>query len=84
MPCTEPAPASWSSSNILSATGSSGQGVTWTFLDKGLEETVPLFLTPSVKGAFLRAIGDLGGMRNMNLDAYSTTGQYTKPYPKQT
>jgi hypothetical protein len=69
----------WSSSNILSATGSSGQGVTWTFLDKGLEETVPLFLVPSVKGAFLGAIGDLGGMRNVNPDAYSGTGSYTNP-----
>ncbi|MEP7051026.1 MAG: RICIN domain-containing protein [Pseudomonadota bacterium] len=69
----------WSSSNVLSATGSSGQGVTWTFYDKGLEETVPLFLGPAVKGAFLGAIGDLGGMRNTNLDAYSTSGEYTNP-----
>jgi len=69
----------WSSSNIQSATGSSGQGVTWTFYDTGLEETVPLFVMPAVKGAFLGAIGDLGGMRNPNLDAYSSTGEYTNP-----
>jgi hypothetical protein len=69
----------WSSSNILSATGSSGQGVLWTFYDSGLEETVPLFLVPTVKGAFLGAEGDVGGMRNTNLDAYSSTGQYTNP-----
>ena len=69
----------WSSTNIQSATGSSGQGVTWTFTDSGLEETVPLFMMPAVKGAFLGALGDLGGMRNTNLDAYSSTGEYTNP-----
>ncbi len=47
----------WSSSNIGSATGTSGQGVTWSFTDQGLEETVPLFMLPSVSGAFLGAIG---------------------------
>ncbi len=31
----------WVSSDIGSATGTSGQGDTWTFLDTGLEETVP-------------------------------------------
>jgi hypothetical protein len=69
----------WSSSNIGSATGANGQGVTWTFTDAGLEETVPQFMMPSVSGAFLGAIGDLGGMRNVDLDSYSTTGEYTNP-----
>jgi hypothetical protein len=69
----------WESTNIASATGSAGQGVTWTFSDNGLEETVPLYLVPSVKGAFLGAIGDLGGMRNTSLSTYSSTGQYTNP-----
>jgi hypothetical protein len=69
----------WSSSNIGSATGANGQGVTWTFSDAGLEETVPQYMMPSVKGAFLGAIGDLGGMRNTALDSYSATGQYTNP-----
>jgi hypothetical protein len=69
----------WSSSNIGSATGASGQGITWTFSDTGLEETVPQYMIPSVSGAFLGAIGDLGGMRNTDLDSYSTTGQYTNP-----
>lgn len=69
----------WSSSNIGSASGSAGQGVTWTFSDQGLEETVPIFLVPTVKGAFLGAIGDLGGMRNTDLDAYSATGEYSNP-----
>jgi hypothetical protein len=69
----------WSSSNIGSATGANGQGVTWTFADQGLEETVPQFMLPSVSGAFLGAIGDLGGMRNTDLDTYSTTGEYTNP-----
>ncbi len=69
----------WSSSNIGSATGASGQGVTWTFSDAGLEETVPQYMMPSVSGAFLGAIGDLGGMRNADLDSYSVSGEYTNP-----
>jgi hypothetical protein len=69
----------WSSSDIASATGTSGQGVTWSFTDAGLEETVPQYMMPSVSGAFLGAIGDLGGMRNTDLDSYSTTGEYTNP-----
>jgi hypothetical protein len=69
----------WESTDIGAATGSAGQGVTWTFSDEGLEETVPLYLVPSVKGAFLGAIGDLGGMRNTSLSSYSSTGQYTNP-----
>jgi len=69
----------WDSTNIQAATSSSSSAVTWTFQDKGLEETVPIFLVPTVKGAFLGAIGDLGGMRNTDLDTYSTSGQYTTP-----
>lgn len=69
----------WSSTNINGATGSSGQGVIWRFHDQGLEETVPLHLVPAVKGAFLGAIGDLGGMRNTNLDVYSSSSRYTNP-----
>jgi hypothetical protein len=74
----------WTSTNIGAATGANGQGVTWSFLDKGLEETVPAALVPSVDGAFLGAIGDLGGMRNANLDVYSTTGEYTNPLDSRT
>jgi hypothetical protein len=74
----------WSSINIQGATGANGQGVTWTFLDKGLEETVPIYLVPTVKGAFLGTIGDLGGMRNTNLDAYSSTGEYSNPVDNNT
>ena len=69
----------WSSSDIGSATGANGEGITWTFSDAGLEETVPQYVMPSVSGAFLGAIGDLGGMRNSDLDSYSTTGEYTNP-----
>jgi hypothetical protein len=69
----------WVSTNIGSAASTEGQGVTWTFLDKGLEETVPQYLVPSVHGAFLGAIGDLGGARNTCLDSYSTTGEYVNP-----
>jgi hypothetical protein len=69
----------WVSTDIMGATGSNAQGITWAFLDEGLEETVPQFLVPAVKGAFLGAIGDLGGMRNTSLDTYSTTGEYLNP-----
>jgi hypothetical protein len=69
----------WTSTNLQAGTGSGGAGVTWTFLDKGLEETVPIYLMPSISGAFLGAIGDLGGMRNANLDTYSTSGEYANP-----
>ncbi|HSS38529.1 MAG TPA: carbohydrate-binding protein, partial [Polyangia bacterium] len=53
--------------------------VKWTFSDTGLEETVPIYLVPAVKGAFLGSIGDLGGMRNTDLDAYSSSGEYATP-----
>jgi hypothetical protein len=74
----------WTSTNIGSATGANGQGVTWAFLDKGLEETVPTSLMPTVDGAFLGAVGDLGGMRNANLDVYSSTGEYSNPLDNRT
>jgi hypothetical protein len=74
----------WSSSDIQGATGANGQGVTWTFLDKGLEETVPIYLMPTIKGAFLGTIGDLGGMRNTNLDVYSSSGEYSNPVDNNT
>ncbi len=69
----------WNSTNIGGATGGRGQGVKWTFSDTGLEETVPIYLVPTVKGAFLGSIGDLGGMRNTDLDAYSSSGEYATP-----
>jgi hypothetical protein len=74
----------WSSTNIQGATGPNGQGVTWTFLDQGLEETVPIYLMPTIKGAFLGTIGDLGGMRNTSLSLYSTTGEYSNPIDNNT
>ena len=74
----------WSSVDIQAATGANGQGVTWTFLDKGLEETVPIYLMPTIKGAFLGTIGDLGGMRNTDLDVYSTSGEYSNPIDNNT
>src|SRR5581483_9238359 len=74
----------WNSTNIGSAAGNAGQGVTWTFSDHGLEETVPIFLVPAVKGAFLGTIGDLGGMRNTDLDTYSPTGEYSNPVDNNT
>lgn len=74
----------WVSTNIMGATGANAQGITWAFLDEGLEETVPQYLMPAIKGAFLGAIKDLGGMRNTSLDTYSTTGEYLTPLFSQT
>jgi hypothetical protein len=61
------------------AAGGNGGGVTWNFYDVGLEETVPLYMMPSVNGAFLGTVGDIGGMRNSVLTAYSSSGEYSNP-----
>jgi hypothetical protein len=71
----------FSSTNVSAATAGTqtGAGVTWSFLDQGIEETVPAYLMPSINGAFLGAEWDLGGMRNTSLTAYSSTGEYSTP-----
>ena len=65
------------SSNIQTA-GAPG-AVQWNFQDAGLEETVPLDLVSSVNGAFLGAVGDVGGMRNTSLSSPASGGMYTNP-----
>ena len=68
----------WMSTNIQGG-GTQGSGVIWNFNDVGLEEVVPQYTVPSTKGAFLGAIGDLGGMRNTSMTLYSATGEYATP-----
>jgi xyloglucan-specific exo-beta-1,4-glucanase len=57
--------------------------VTWTFNDSGLEETVPLWMPPSVNFSatygFLSAVGDVSGTRNTSLTAPSASGMYSNP-----
>ncbi|HET9869442.1 MAG TPA: T9SS type A sorting domain-containing protein [bacterium] len=68
----------WSSANINAATQPAG--VTWTFTDLGIEETVPLFLNPSAAGGILfSCMGDVGGMRHSNLTQSPSLGNYCNP-----
>lgn len=59
--------------------------VTWSFLNKGLEETVPLGLISPGSGApLLSAIGDIDGFRHDNLDASPTAGRLAPLYGTNT
>jgi hypothetical protein len=44
---------------------------TWTFAVRGLEETVPLGLVSVPGGPLLTTIGDYGGFRHTDIDAYA-------------
>lgn len=44
---------------------------TWSFSVRGLEETVPLGLVSVPGGPLLTTIGDYGGFRHTNIDAYA-------------
>lgn len=44
---------------------------TWSFAVRGLEETVPLGLVSVPGGPLLTTIGDYGGFRHTNIDAYA-------------
>jgi photosystem II stability/assembly factor-like uncharacterized protein len=44
---------------------------TWTFTVRGLEETVPLGLVSVPGGPLLSVIGDYGGFRHTDIDAYA-------------
>ena len=65
----------WSSNNATAAT----PGIVWTFNDRNLEQTAVTDMVPSVNGAFLSCVGDIGGMRNENLDQPSPIGMYSNP-----
>lgn len=64
----------WSSSNIQSSP------VSWTYTDKGLEETVPIYMNPSVAGGVLfSCLGDVGGMRHTDVTQSPSSGMYCNP-----
>lgn len=57
----------WRSTNLMDA--DSGLGTTWTFADKGIEETAVLELSSPPAGAsLLSAMGDIDGFYHSNLD----------------
>ena len=66
----------WSTNN---ATAAAPGDIVWTFNDRNLEQTAVTDMVPSVNGAFLSCVGDIGGMRNENLDQPSPIGMYSNP-----
>jgi photosystem II stability/assembly factor-like uncharacterized protein len=68
----------WASTNATAA--DSGGRVTWIFLDKGLEETVPLALISPPCGAHLvSGVGDIDGFRHDDVDVSPAGGTFTAP-----
>jgi len=68
----------WSSTNATAA--DSGGRVTWVFLDKGLEETVPLALISPPSGAHLiSGVGDIDGFRSDDVDVSPPEGTFAGP-----
>jgi photosystem II stability/assembly factor-like uncharacterized protein len=66
----------WSCSDVTKA--DSGKPTHWTFLDQGLEETVPLALISPPKGAhLLSGLGDIDGFRHDNLDKSPIEGTFS-------
>ena len=57
-----------------------GGQVTWVFLDKGLEETVPLALISPPTGAhLLSGVGDIDGFRHEDVNVSPPEGTYSGP-----
>jgi hypothetical protein len=68
----------WSSTNATAA--DSGGRVTWVFLDKGLEETVPLALiSPPAGGHLISGVGDIDGFRSDDVDVSPPEGTFAGP-----
>jgi len=66
----------WSCSDVTGA--NAGHPTHWTFLDQGLEETVPLALLSPPKGAhLLSGVGDLDGFRHDDLDRSPVEGGFS-------
>ncbi len=66
----------WSCSDVTGA--DSGKPTHWTFLDQGLEETVPLALISPPKGAhLLSGVGDIDGFRHDDLDRSPADGTFS-------
>jgi photosystem II stability/assembly factor-like uncharacterized protein len=68
----------WASTNATAA--DSGGRVTWVFLDKALEETVPLALVSPPTGAHLiSGVGDIDGFRHDDVEASPAAGTFSGP-----
>jgi photosystem II stability/assembly factor-like uncharacterized protein len=65
----------WSSTNATKA--DSGGRVNWVFLDKGLEETVPLaIISPSAGAHLISGVGDIDGFRQDDVDVSPPEGTF--------
>jgi photosystem II stability/assembly factor-like uncharacterized protein len=68
----------WSSRNMTDA--DAGRPTRWTFLDNGLEETVPLaLLSPSEGAHLLSGVGDIDGFRHDDLNNSPAPGAFDGP-----
>ena len=68
----------WSCSDASQA--DEGKPTHWVFLDKGLEETVPLALVSPPEGAhLLSGVGDVDGFRHEDLNASPAKGAFDGP-----
>ncbi|CAA9269318.1 MAG: GH74 / CBM13 / GH5_35 [uncultured Cytophagales bacterium] len=71
------------SKNITAA--DAGSGTTWTFLNGGLEETVPLGLvSPPVGAPLVSALGDIDGFKHDDVDASPAAGRLSPRYGTNT
>jgi photosystem II stability/assembly factor-like uncharacterized protein len=60
-----------SGNGVFRTTNIDATPATWTFAVRGLEETVPLGLVSVPGGPLLSVIGDYGGFRHTDIDAYA-------------
>ena len=68
----------WCCGNMTEA--DAGRATRWTFLDNGLEETVPLaLLSPSAGAHLLSGVGDIDGFRHDDLDKSPAQGAFNGP-----
>jgi photosystem II stability/assembly factor-like uncharacterized protein len=68
----------WSCGNATAA--DAGRPTRWTFLDNGLEETVPLALLSPPEGAhLLSGVGDIDGFRHDDLNVSPIRGSFDGP-----
>lgn len=68
----------WASTDATAA--DAGRPTHWEFLDRGLEETVPLALISPPTGAHLvSGLGDIDGFRHDTLDESPTAGSFAGP-----
>ncbi len=67
------------SRNITAA--DAGNGVSWAFLNQGLEETVPLqLISPPAGAPLVSALGDIDGFRHDDVDVSPAAGRLSPRY----